>query len=254
MLSTIKSKLSHLLGQTPIARWPVTVRGGIAAGARWTLLPYSAYWRGLGERDVEQAIQFLGDLKGACCWDLGAHFGIYTVGLARLTGPEGQVVSFEPDPFSNARCALHLRMNQLNHVKLFRAAVGAEPGRQRFIVNGGLGATGNHLTYEGESVNSKTPCIEIETIRLDDLVAQGVIRAPKFIKVDVEGHGAKALAGAITTITRHRPALITSFHSTAEFEGIKALLTPLGYSCHKPGGQPVDWAEGSRLNALLLPN
>jgi hypothetical protein len=63
-------------------------------------------------------------------------------------------------------------------------------------------------------------------------VTAGRLRPPQFIKVDVEGHAHKALAGAIQTLRIHRPILIIAFHSPQEVSGVMALLEPLGYA-HK---------------------
>lgn len=242
MLTKLKARLSFVLGRSPLAYLPVRVRAGVAKGARWTLLPHSAYWRGAGEPDVEAAIATLGPLEGACCWDLGAHFGIYTVGLARAVGPAGQIASFEPDPRSHARCAHHVKMNDLTCVRLFNAAVGDVAAPQQLIISGGLGSTGNHLRYEDEPVAAGEQSVSIQTVVLDELVATGRIRPPVFAKVDVEGHGAKALGGARQTLARHLPLLVMSFHSQYETDDTRALLEPLGYRCFDLEGREIPWS------------
>jgi FkbM family methyltransferase len=238
---TLKSRLSAWLGRSPVGLIPVRIRAGIAKGARWTLLPHSAYWRQGGEGDVDIVAAGLGPLTGQCFWDLGAHFGLYTVGLARLVGPTGQVASFEPDPRSHARCARHVAMNGLDNVRLFRAAVSNRATQQEFIVPA-AGAPFNHLRYEDEPVTAGENIISIETLVLDKLVSDGRIRPPQLVKVDVEGHGAKAVAGALQTITRHHPVLVMSFHSHAEADDTQALLEPLGYRCFENDGRPLPWS------------
>ena len=52
---------------------------------------------------------------------------------------------------------------------------------------------------------------------------------PDFIKVDVEGHGATALSGAIKTLAQARPTMLIGFHSQVEVDGILDILTPLNY-------------------------
>ena len=52
-----------------------------------------------------------------------------------------------------------------------------------------------------------------------------------FVKIDVEGHGHRALAGAMRSIANKRPILLVALHSEPETLGIMGLLQPLGYSC-----------------------
>jgi hypothetical protein len=85
--------LSKLLCMTPLQYLPVRVRRGLAKGARWTLLPHYHYWRFGGESDIVAAMKMFGNINGASCWDFGAHFGIYTVGLAMQVGTKGQVAA-----------------------------------------------------------------------------------------------------------------------------------------------------------------
>jgi FkbM family methyltransferase len=240
-MNTMKSLISYWLGRSPLSLVPVRIRAGIARGARWTLLPHSAYWRGGGEGDVDAVAATLGSLTGKCFWDLGAHYGLYTVGLARHVGPTGQVVSFEPDPRSHARCARHVAMNHLQNVRLFRAAVSDRATRREFLVPA-AGAPFNHLRYEDEPVAAGEKTIQIETMVLDELVAAGTISPPLLVKVDVEGHGAKALTGARQTLATHHPVLVMSFHSQAESDDTQALLEPLGYRCYENDGRPLPWS------------
>jgi FkbM family methyltransferase len=206
---------------------PVRVRQGLPAGARWTLYPWTSYWRGGYEPEVGQAITSLGDFHGKVCWDLGAHYGYYSVGLALRTGPTGQVAAFEPSPASFARLERHRRMNQLEWLLPFACALSDQSGESQLITHDG--ETMNHLAYDGEVTTAATPSIRIRTVRLDDLVDRGEIRPADFIKVDVEGHGHHALAGAIKTITAKWPVILMGFHSPQEVAGTEALLGPLGY-------------------------
>src|SRR5438105_10018315 len=115
-MRTLKPILRDWICLTPIQYIPVRVKKGLARGAKWTLFPYSAYWRGQTEVDVDVAIRGYGSIRGMTCWDLGAHFGIYTVGMAMAVGRDGQVVGFEPNPASFDRCRRHVRMNRLSWV------------------------------------------------------------------------------------------------------------------------------------------
>ena len=218
-----------VLRRTRLCYWPVRVKSGVAAGARWTLYPWSAYWRGGFEDELQRALIGLGDVRGWCCWDLGAHYGLYSVGLARRTGSSGQVVSFEPNPLSFARLERHRRMNALTWLKPMAAAVSDAPGFAEFYTYGELESTTTHLPYENETRSPHCAPLRVRLLRLDDLVATGEIRAPHFVKIDIEGHAHKALAGAQAAITSARPIIIVAFHSDLEAGGVHAILDPLGY-------------------------
>lgn len=120
-------------------------------------------------------------------------------------------------------------MNGLTWLKPGEAAVSDAPGSAEFYTCGDLDSTTTHLPYEGETRCSACAPVRVRLIRLDDLVASGEIRAPHFIKIDVEGHAHKALAGARATLTAARPIIIVAFHSELEINGVHAILDPLGY-------------------------
>lgn len=169
------------------------------------------------------------DWRGKSVWDLGAHYGLYAVGLGRHVGPTGHVAAFEPNPLSYARLQLHLRRNHLTWAKALPFAVSDKTESQRFFLYEGLENTSTHLAYEGETWNESIPTMMVQSVRLDDLVARNEIRPPDFIKLDVEGHGHKALTGARETLARSRPVILAGMHSQAEIDGIRSLLEPLAY-------------------------
>jgi len=214
---------------------------GFNAGARWTLYPWTAYWQGRHEPIVSAALANFGDLRGRVCWDLGAHYGYYAVGFAQRVGPTGQVLALEPLPSNFARLERHQRMNRLDWLNGFRAAASDRDGESELIVDPADGDTGGHLAYDAnERARPGAPVLRIRTIRLDGLVERGAARLPDLIKIDVEGHGHLALAGAAESLRVARPTIVMAFHSRSEVDGTAALLAPLGYTWHAlqvgPGG------------------
>lgn len=232
---TAQQITANLLRVTGLQYLPVRVRRGYPAGARWTLYPWSAYWRGGYEPEVEHALNELGDFTGKVCWDLGAHYGYYSIGLARRTGSTGQVLAIEPLPANFTRLERHHRMNGLPWLKLIQGAVSDVSGTTAFCGDLQGGDTTVHLPYDGEVLSEAATTIPVRTFRLDELVARGEIRAPHFIKVDVEGHGHRALRGAIESIRRTRPVILMGFHSPQETAGTEELLRPLGYEFYPVG-------------------
>jgi FkbM family methyltransferase len=223
--------------KTGLALCPVRVLSGIAKGARWTLYPWTSYWRGTHEPAVQAALVALGggDITGWNCWDLGAHFGLYSIGLARRVGPRGQVAAFEPNPLSYARLQRHVQMNELPWLKPYRAAVSDEAGSAELFTYGDLGTTTTHLPYEGEIRADNVGAINVPLVRLDSLVARGELLPPRFVKIDVEGHGHRALRGMQETLRSAKPIVLAAFHSPQEVAGMLELFAPLGYQWREVG-------------------
>lgn len=251
------SPLLHRLARgvltgTGLQYLPIRARGGFNAGARWTLYPWTSYWRGAHEPAVTRAVGALGDLCGKTCWDLGAHFGYYACGFAQRVGPDGQVLAVEPFPTSFARLERHRRMNRFAWMRCVCAAASDANGDAELIADTREGDTGVHLAYDAnERPAAGVPLLRIRTVKLDDLVARGEVRAPHVLKIDVEGHGHVALAGAAATLRRARPVILMAFHSPAETAGTRALLDPLGYAWEPLQRGPDGATEGA--DYLLRP-
>ncbi len=235
----LKTLLSGFLKASRLELLPVRVRGGVARGALWTLYPWSSYWKGTHEPAVQRFLLAVGgnDIRGWSCWDLGAHYGIYSVGLAMRVGGAGQVAAFEPNPLSFARLARHRRLNHLEQLKIFPVAVSDSKREDDLFTYGSRESTTTHLRYAGEQGVGGKP-IRVATVRLDDLVRSGDIRRPNFIKIDVEGHAHRALAGARETLAAAQPIILVALHNATERDGVTEILGPLGYSMG-----PLDGAE-----------
>jgi len=247
----IKKIIMQLAVKSPLYWWPVRVRSGLAKGAQWTLLPYGSYWRGQTELDVENAIKLHGLVEGASCWDLGAHYGIYAVGMALSVGPRGRVAAFEPDPLSFAKCKYHVEVNRLTWCEVFNAACSDSDAGGVLITVDRAGDSTSHLHYEDEEIPS-SGTFGVQTVVLDSLVKTGAIAPPDFVKVDVEGHGAKALAGAIETLRVHKPTILMSFHSPWEWRDTQLLLEGAGYRPYDVGGESMAWKDVEFRTAVLM--
>lgn len=228
---------------TGLGNIPVRSRNGLLSGARWTLYPFSSYWRGTTDRE---AIPWLDRFcrPGCAALDLGAHFGVFTVAMAQRVGTSGQVIALEPDGTARAKCVRHVRMNRLGQVRVFPEAASSTNGTLRLVSEGDAGNSESFVSGD-PGLGAAVPCV-----RLDDLYEKERLRPPQFIKVDVENHGAEALAGA-PAILAGRPNILMSFHSEDELSGTRAILKPLGYHAISLSGQSIDWGQALYSNAIL---
>ena len=83
--------LRTIAATSPLSGIPVRVRRGICSDARWTLFPYTSYWRGTTHPEIDNSIFKYGCRESTVAWDIGAHFGYYTVAMARSRGVRGLV-------------------------------------------------------------------------------------------------------------------------------------------------------------------
>jgi FkbM family methyltransferase len=248
---SFRTRVSRLLSATPLACIPTKVRKGPAKGAAWTIAPFSSNWRHGGAwDDVEAALGKLDSITGIVFWDIGAHFGIHTVGVAMQVGPTGQVAAFEPDPFAFSKLSQHIRKNGLQNVKLFQAAASSASGTALLYRDQNESSSIGRLLPPNDERSGSS---RVAAVALDDLVRMNQIRMPHIIKVDVEGHGVSVIKGAMTSIAAKLPIIAFSIHSHEESAGARALLEPLGYAAFALDGPPiVDW--NTHAEFLLLPS
>jgi FkbM family methyltransferase len=123
--------------------------------------------------------------------DVGANVGSYTVLAAGAVG--AQVIAIEPLPATFARLQANIRHNDLSdRVEAQCCGLSFEPGE--LIFTSGLD-TKNRLALPGEDIATVT--VPVRTL---DAICEG--RTPRVIKIDVEGHEASVLQGAIETLAR----------------------------------------------------
>lgn len=88
-------------------------------------------WLGSYELEAQQlVIQTV--RPGMVAFDIGAHVGFYTLLLAELVGPAGQVIAFEPAPLNIHYLREHIRLNRFANVTVIEAAVADSGGFARF--------------------------------------------------------------------------------------------------------------------------
>lgn len=136
---------------------------------------------------------------GDCFYDVGANLGIYTLWAAPLVGPTGEVHAFEPVPSTRSRLENLVEANRIGHAVVVPAAVGerAGSGHMRTVA----GASGlAHLTEAAEA-DLRTPVVTLDAYA-------DAHRPPTLVKIDVEGHETRVLAGASRLLDTARPAVV----------------------------------------------
>lgn len=175
------------------------------------------------------------DVKGAVCWDVGAHFGYHSLGFAALGA---QVVAFEPNPHNAARLRANLERNPLlgARVRVRTEALSNADGPIQFVQSADLAETssGSHLAGAvvplAEFVYEQFERVSVTGVRADTLLAAGEA-PPAVMKIDVEGAEQLVLEGARELLLRHKPLLLLEVHHIRLMHHIPPLLAGLGYRC-----------------------
>jgi len=140
--------------------------------------------------------------------DGGAHVGYFTCQAARLVGPRGLVLAFEPAPRNFELLLANVWRNGFTNVLCFPWALGAEPGHA--VLHLSPGNTGDHTLHREGGAGSAT----VRVAALDEIVA---LRPPvDVVKLDVQGNEEAAIRGMRRLLAASPDVLVAAELSPAD--------------------------------------
>ncbi|HEY0976296.1 MAG TPA: FkbM family methyltransferase [Flavobacteriales bacterium] len=161
----------------------------------------SIYDTGTYEKGTLQVIERMLPERGVFV-DIGANIGLMTVLAARLVGPQGRVIAFEPNPVARAILERNVRINDLTQVQVSPMAIGSIPSRS--TIYEGVGSNRGRATLVQPSVERVGQ--EVEVVRLSDVVhAEDRM---DLVKMDIEGFELEALKGMSEILARPEPPML----------------------------------------------
>jgi len=142
--------------------------------------------------------------------EIGANIGVFSLYFAKhMAGRQGKTLHvFEPAPVAYDRLRENLRLNGLEEIHAFNAAVGESSGFAKFtepeahLTNGSL--VESFARQFSDKVKSR-PVIVVGADRLAELVP---VDTRLLIKIDVEGFEAHLLTAMQPLLASHRPDLL----------------------------------------------
>jgi FkbM family methyltransferase len=134
---------------------------------------------------------------GGTVVDGGAHIGYHTLLAARLVGPSGRVISFEPAPATYALLAENVARNGYQNVTLVNGALSDRSGPGTLLLNSSW--SGDHRIGDVQNrATTQKPAnceaIPIDLYSLDEFL--GEQQSVDFIKLDVQGAEPLVFRGA----------------------------------------------------------
>jgi FkbM family methyltransferase len=153
--------------------------------------------------------------------DIGANLGNHTVLLAARFA---RVLAAEPNPPTHERLVRNVGLNDLGHVVVVDVGLSDREAEVGFEPRGGGNPGASRIVDASSSAATST----IRVRPGDALVAELGLAPVSMIKIDVEGHEERVIAGLSATIARDRP--LVAFEWEAGRNGPGCLDRLEGYS------------------------
>jgi len=182
--------------------------------------------------------------------DIGANVGVYVAVAARLVGPGGRILAFEPMPFARESLTDLVRRNGFTQVSVLPYAAGASEGSMQLHMTPGASGLTSAYARGKASVS-----VDVATTTIDAVVGESGGAPPRLLKIDVEGFEFDVMKGAARTLAAEEapllvfesdPALLAASRGT--FADIQRWLAARGYSLFglTPSGLRAVAANASR--------
>lgn len=217
-----KSTLGKLL-RAPLRLIPseaqIPILQGKLRGKRWIVGSGThGCWLGSYEYDKQRLFEQT-IASGSTVYDIGANVGFYTLLASVLVGETGHIFAFEPLPRNVLYLREHIRLNALTNVQTLAVAVADYTGFASFAED--VNASQGHIAVQGT--------LTVETVCLDELIQQGKLPTPDYIKIDVEGAELAVFAGARQMLTKAHPVIFLATHGQSIHHQCCEMLTSFGY-------------------------
>jgi FkbM family methyltransferase len=169
---------------------------------------------------------------GMTAIDIGANLGVYSLPIARLVGPEGQVFSYEPASETRRLLAASKASNGADNLHIIAAAL-SDGEREGHLV---LGASSELNSLEGSGAGER---VQITSLDAEEKARNwGTI---DFIKIDAEGEEERILAGARSFFAKRSPLVMFEVKAGAKHnENLPAAFAAMSFGLYRLlAGAPV---------------
>jgi FkbM family methyltransferase len=191
--------------------------------------------------------------------DIGANIGTFSIFAGTRLSEQGHVYACEPHLPTAAQLLQNITRNSLGtRVTVISAAVSGEDGFLPFHYKRWRpGASGSQLDAAGgpgleRSVGTELKC----AMRVDTMVARGVIRPPDLIKIDTDGLEIPIVAGMKNVLTgKSRPRSVLVEVQPGELCRQQEFMQTCGYALvakHLVGKWKRKFERGEPLDQLAF--
>ena len=232
-------------------KFSVGLKETIEIRPQWSLTCHPAAFRcaySAQQNDPEQVLEFDAFIDystpGMVFFDIGAHFGLFSLAALHYGGPNATAVAIDPSPMATSFINIQAKLNHVeDRLRVIQAAVSDKRGRQKMVAVGVL-ANGYYVAPVENYPSSEMS--QTDSVTLDQIIDQLKL-TPTHIKIDVEGFEEAVLRGGHLTLSRDpgRPLLFIELHNEIvraqgrRPENTLALLREYGYDTFMPTGVSI---------------
>ena len=174
--------------------------------------------------------------KGDIFMDIGANIGIYAIAAGNRVGREGAVYAFEPHKVNSLSLLRNIGLSGLaDRVRVFSCALSDESRVLEFfyrsLESASTASQLGHHHIPGSTEQFRPVATEmVFATTVDRLLADGAIRAPQLIKIDVDGNELQILRGMQQLLTgAQRPRAVQVELNVGEQDAITEFMKGCGY-------------------------
>ena len=144
--------------------------------------------------------------EGDVFFDIGAFVGSHSLYASRKVGRNGQVFSFEPNPFNAQELRKNILLNGIENISVFQIALGGSNRKFDFCLP----------KRHGDKTSFLINCNSANKISVDERTLKSFAEeqevSPCLIKIDVEGFEYEIFKGSESYFINNKPNTICEIH------------------------------------------
>jgi FkbM family methyltransferase len=191
----------------------VNLQGDVSLNLPGTLSCMSTFVAIEQEDWFEEEIKFVRSFlkPGMKAVDIGASYGFYSATMAKLTGPHGQVWSFEPasQPFEHLQQSI--KHNNFKNIRVEKYAITNFKGKIPLKISGFSEINSISQRFIDPDSNKEE---FVDTITLDDAWTEFGWNNLDFLKIDAEGEEINIFKGGGNFLKKESPLIMCEFVHT----------------------------------------
>ncbi len=145
--------------------------------------------------------------------DVGANIGYYTLLFARLVGPSGTVISFEPEPLNCSYLRRSVELNSFRNVVIEEMALSDKDGKTTLHLSAPSEPQAHSTYFERPGPSLTVPCTSLDNVF--DSMRQARIN---ILKIHTSGSEGTILRGGLHMVEKSKPLIITVYGRSSWWE------------------------------------